>query len=365
MAESFPPFSCTHTTEVPDILGRLGCTLALSTYQAGKVILLSAKGEGLVQLSRTFQKPMGMAVQDQKMAIALQNEVLLLVNDARLGKFYPRKPDQYDGFFVPRAVYYSGELNLHDLAFGAEGLWAVNTRFSCLSLIDDRFSFQPRWRPPFISDLTPDDRCHLNGLAMDGGEPVYVTGLGETDTGGGWRENRLAGGFLMHVKSREMIARNLSMPHSPRIYDGNLFFLNSAAGELMRVDPASGVCEVVNRLPGFARGMARCGDYLFVGLSKIRAKHMFSDMPVAKEGQNFAGIILVHLPSGRLAGSIRYLSACEEIYDIQVLPGLQRPGILNHTTPTHQMALSLPEMTFWAEPGQDAGNERQAGNQCG
>ena len=151
----------------------------------------------------------------------------------------------------------------------------------------------------------------------------------------------------MHVPSSEIVIAGLAMPHSPRLFDGRLYFLNSSAGELMVADPESGTAEVVNRMPGFLRGMSRYGDYLFVGLSKIRTKHMFSDMPIAQE-QTYAGIVIVHLESGALAGSIRYLTSCEEIYDVHVLPGMVRPGILNHTTDIHRRALTTPTDVFWA-----------------
>src|SRR5947209_15759758 len=59
-----------------------------------------------------------------------------------------------------------------------EELWFVNTRFSCLCTIDRAHSFVPRWRPPYITALAPEDRCHLNGLGLVNGEVRYVTALG-------------------------------------------------------------------------------------------------------------------------------------------------------------------------------------------
>ena len=101
---------------------------------------------------------------------------------------------------------------------GGEGeeLWLVSTRFSCLCTLHPDYSFVPRWRPPFITALTAEDRCHLNGLAIVDGRPKYATALGETDTAGGWRPDKAHGGCLMDVPSGEILARGLSMPHSPR-----------------------------------------------------------------------------------------------------------------------------------------------------
>ena len=50
-----------------------------------------------------------------------------------------------------------------------------NTLFSCLAAASPTHTFRPLWRPPFVSRLAPEDRCHLNGLALRDGEPRYVT----------------------------------------------------------------------------------------------------------------------------------------------------------------------------------------------
>src|SRR5262249_22232865 len=145
-----------------------------------------------------------------------------------------------------------------------------NRRFSCLCTLHPDYSFVPRWRPKFISALAPEDRCHLNGLAIVDGRPKYVSALGETDAAGGWRANKPRGGCLIDVDSTEVIARGLSMPHSPRQHDGRLWLLESGTGRLLLMDGCSGRGQAVAELPGFARGMALAGPYAFIGLSKIR-----------------------------------------------------------------------------------------------
>jgi len=354
MPQPLPPFSCTYSPNIPELLGQLNCTLALSTYQAGKVILLSATGaEDLVQLPRNFQKPMGLAVSGDKLAIATKEEVVVLVNSPSLAAAYPDQPQTYDGLYVPRATYFCGEIDLHDMDWGNDGLWAVNTRFSCLALIDDSYSFKPQWQPTFITKLTPHDHCHLNGMAMADGKPLYVSALGITDTAEGWRENKAAGGVLIDVSSDEIILNKLPMPHSPRIYDGKLYLLLSATGELVYVDQNKGSYEVITRLSGFVRGLARYQDYLFVGLSKLRQKSSaFRDLPIAKKSL-FCGIVVVYLPKGNIVGHIKYENSVEEIYDVQVLPELTRPGLMSPAKSTHRLALVMPKETFWAKAKED------------
>ncbi len=345
-----PPFSCTYSPQIPELLHQLNCTLAISTYQAGKVILISAKDQNsLVQLPRTFNKAMGIAIQGNKMALAAKQEVILLANDPGLAAFYPKQPHTYDAIFIPQATYYTGQVDMHDIDFGTEGIWAVNTSFSCLCLISDEYHFIPRWQPTFISALASEDRCHLNGMAMLNGQPKYVTALGQYDTVQGWRATITTGGLVMDVDSSEVVIRDLPMPHSPRMINGQLYMLLSASGEIIAADPEKGSYQVIRKLDGFVRGMAYYRDYLFVGLSKLRQNSStFIDLPIAQKA-DYAGVTIIHLPTGAVAGEIRYQASVDEIYDIQILPDMHRPGILNTETDMFRKALSIPGTSFWAD----------------
>lgn len=349
------PFALQHSPQLPEILAELGSSLLVSTYQAGKVIAISGEGERLVQLPRTFEEPMGIALEGNRLAVATKHAIVMLYNESRLAARYPRQPDTYDALFVPRSVHFAGQLAVHDMVWTESGLLGVNTLFSCLFSLDSRMSFRPLWKPPFISALAPEDRCHLNGLALDGGEPRYVTALGCTDTGGGWRAKKERGGVLLDVASGEAVLSGLPMPHSPRVYDGKLYALLSATGEVITVDAERGQYEVVNRVAGFARGMARAGDYLFVGTSRLRKNHTFGDLDLAGRPEAFCGVSVLHLPTGAFVADLRYLRSCEEIYDVHVLPGMRRPNILGLHDATHQQALSMPDQTFWAKPPEEAG----------
>ena len=189
-----------------------------------------------------------------------------------------------------------------------------------MALVDEISDFESQWRPPFVSDVVPEDRCHLNSVAMVDGQPEYVTAFGKVDTFEGWRENKVSGGILMDVPSGEIVLDGLPMPHSPRVYDGKLYLLLSGTGELVCAEPEAGRYEVVAQLPGFVRGMARCGDYLFVGLSKLRkTSSTFASLPISEQAM-FSGIVAVSLSESRIVEYLKYETGCEEIYDVQVLP---------------------------------------------
>jgi len=355
------PFECTFSPNLPELLLQLECSLILSTYQAGKVVIFSPRdAERVVQLPRNFQQPMAVGLEGDRLAIATRDEVLVLTNAPGLAPQYPRQPGTLDALYVPRAAYFTGRLDIHGLSWGGGQLWAAATRFSCLATIDDGFSFTPRWRPPFVTALASEDRCHLNGMATEDGEPVYVSTLGTGDEPESWRKGLPGGGTLIHVPSSEIVLGDLMMPHSPRIYDGKIYLLLSATGDVVVVDPASGKYDVVQRIEGFIRGMSRCGDYLFVARSRLRKNaSTFKDLPIAQKART-AGLTVIHLPTGALVATLTYGGSVDEIFDVQVLPGLLRPGILNTMDETYRLALTTPETTFWArgDPDGESGLDR-------
>ena len=169
---TLPPFSCSHSPNLPELLAALNCTIALSTYQAGKVIFVSAKNKDhLVQLPRSFYRVMGIALEGKKLALAAKDEIIVLANEARLAPNYPKNPKTYDALYVPRVTYYTGQVDVHDLNWVGKELVGVNTSFSCLIKTSSDYSWEPIWKPPFIDSLVSEDRCHLNGFGISRWQP--------------------------------------------------------------------------------------------------------------------------------------------------------------------------------------------------
>ncbi len=220
-------------------------------------------------------------------------------------------------------------------------------------MVSPDYSFDPQWQPHFITELSPEDRCHLNGLAMQEGEPIYVTALGYEDVADSWRKTKVDGGVLMHVPSNEFVARDLAMPHSPRIYNGEIFVLLSAKGQLAKVDPNNGKVEVLAHLGGLARGMTKIQNYLFIGLSKIRKTSKgFRDLPIAKTADK-AGIIVFNLETGQVEGTIIYPRSVDEIYDVRVMPNMVRANIVTPEKEVARIGITSPQFSFWKIPKED------------
>jgi uncharacterized protein (TIGR03032 family) len=348
------PFSCTFTPQLPELLLKLNCSIAITTHQAGKLVLISPLDENRVtMLPRSFNKPMGFDVEGDRMILATKDEVIFFENSKELAAHYPNNPDTYDSLFLPRVTFHTGQVDLHDVAFGEDGIWAVNTSFSCICQVNGSFNFIPKWKPSFISQLVSEDRCHLNGLVMLNGKPKYATMLGDTDTYQGWRNKIMEGGLLIDIGTNEIILDQLPMPHSPMLYQGDLYMLLSASGEIVKVDIKKKNYEVIRQLDGFCRGMDIYGDYLFAGMSKLRKNSStFAKLPFAEKADT-AGIKIIHLPTGAFVGEITFQTSVDEIYGLKILPNTIRPNVLNTINPIFKCSLAIPGATFWANPGSD------------
>ncbi len=324
------------------LLHQLGAALLVSTYRANKLLVVRAAGGGLSTLVRTFDRPMGLAADGRRLAVSTRTEVWLLRNAPDIA---PRiePAGQHDACYLPRSCHVTGDIGIHEMAWADEELWAVNTRFSCLCTLHPDYSFVPRWRPPFITALAAEDRCHLNGLAIVDGQPKYVTALGQKDTKDSWRATKPHGGCLMDIPTGEIITCGLSMPHSPRWHDGGLWLLESGTGRLVLVDAATGQRQTVAELPGFTRGLTLCGPYAFIGLSKIRPTSAMDGVPLAERREQLkCGIAAVDLRSGQVIAFLEFQTAVEEIFDVQLLRGLRFPEVMGFQQETIQHTFIVP-----------------------
>jgi len=321
-------FSSVFTTTFASVLEQANVSLAATTYQSGRVVMVRRDGSKVNTHLRNFATPMGIAVQGAKLALGTKTTVWEYWNqEAAASQIDPE--GRVDACYMPRRGHTTGDIRIHDLAYDAQGeLWAVATRFSCLVTFEREYSFTPRWRPPFITGLSADDRCHLNGLAMVDGRPKYVTVLGMTDTPNGWRDDKAAGGAILDIDGGAPITTGLSMPHSPRWYDGSLWVLESGRGALCRVDVDTGEVTTVAVLPGFTRGLSFVANVAFVGLSKVR-ETVFDGLPITKaDTPRECGIWAIDINTGDTLGFLRFEGSVTELFEVAVLPGMQFPDLV-------------------------------------
>jgi uncharacterized protein (TIGR03032 family) len=322
--------------------------LAFSTYQTGKLFLLGQHPNGqLAVFERTFNRCMGLWADGQTLWLSSLYQLWRFENALRPGETH----QGYDRLYIPRIGYTTGDLDIHDVVVEASGrVVFVNTKFGCLAMLSERYSFTPLWRPPFLSKLAPEDRCHLNGLALDHGRARYVTVVSSSDVVDGWRDRRREGGCVLDVTTNQTVLAGLSMPHSPRVYCGELWLLNSGAGFLGRVDLSQRTFEPLTFCPGYLRGLAFVDDYAVVGLSEPRHDKTFGGLPLEDElarrgAEPRCGLQVIDLRSGDVVHWLRLEGMVTELYDVAVLPGVVRPMMLGFKSDEIQQTIAM------ADPG--------------
>jgi hypothetical protein len=356
---SAPSLEITASRQFASWLAEQNLSLAFTTYQAGKVFFIGLQPNGQLSVfERTFERCMGLYAEGSTLYMSSLYQLWRFENALSAGQVH----SGYDAVYVPQVGYITGDLDVHDVVVGVppqplllrgeqetqnfvppltkEGLGGiifVNTLFSCLATISEKYSFIPLWQPPFISKLAAEDRCHLNGLAQRDGQPRYVTAVSQSDVADGWRDRRRDGGCVIDISSNEVILTGLSMPHSPRWYRDKLWLLNSGTGEFGYADIERGIFEPVAFCPGYMRGCAFSGDFAIVGLSKPRHNKTFSGLSLddnlrAKNAEPRCGLVVIDLRNGDIVHSLRIEGVVEELYDVQVLPGVRRPMAIGFKT---------------------------------
>ena len=341
-------FALTSSRNFPEWLSGLGASIGFTTYKAGKLFLLGIKPDGKLSVfERSFPRCMGMGVSTDSRSILLSTEYQIY----RLDNIMPQsqaRPDGSDARFAPHQAWITGDLDIHDIGFDADGQPIfVNTLFSCLATVSEGYSFRPIWKPSFVSQIAPEDRCHLNGMALRDGKPAYATAVSRSDVADGWRDRRGNGGVLIDVEINEIVAEGLSMPHSPRLHQARLWLLNSGAGEFGYVDIQTGEFIAVAFVPGFARGLSFTGRHAIIGLSLPRESRTFSglaldDALTGRDADPRCGLAVIDLESGAMTAWVRIEgSAVRELYDVAILPGLKCPTAIGLKTDEVKRVISI------------------------
>ncbi|MBU2871899.1 TIGR03032 family protein [Colwellia sp. E2M01] len=403
-------FNCEYSDNLPAVLKKLNISLAFTSYQAGRLMLVRSDGESIDVNFKSFPRPMGLSVTDEGITLGIFTQIInfqredgLLTqlkqplasieqditapriktkddennNDVSDKSFVELTPEQLvaqkkqqekieayqeklfapvdekvDACFITRSAHYSGMINIHDIDWGDEGLWAVNSSFSCLCTIEPNSSFVPRWKPHFISELVPEDRCHLNGMALKDGKPAYVTTFSTYDKSGLWRKGAKFNGTLMDVESNSIVVEELTMPHSPRWHENKVYFCNSGHGQICSYEPQQKTTEVLAEVPGFTRGMDFYGHIMFAGLSKVRQGDVSMPAPISlKHDETHSGIWLFDTEDKNEAGQmkeigyIKFTGNVDQIYDVAVLPDCSFPELIEPNHPRMRNHFCHPELT--------------------
>jgi uncharacterized protein (TIGR03032 family) len=356
-------FSSTATDNFAKILKALNISLAVTSYQSARLILVRSDGETIDTNLKAFPRPMGIYADENHITLGTFNQVLefkraddilesikngSLDNTGNFSKKVLEKDKEKmqelkeqrdeeiaevrkaDSLYLHRASLTTGMINIHDIAWGDEGLWVVNSTFSCLSTLSPDNSFIARWKPKFISELVPEDRCHLNGMAMLNGKPKYVTTFNMEDSRDSWSEGRIDYGTLIDIDTDEILIEGMIMPHSPKVYKGEIYVCESGIGVVWRYNPKTKEKTEVIKLQGFTRGLYFYGGVMFVGTSQVRASEIKNPSPITTMyDETYAGVWMINLETNEEIGHIKFEGDVDQIYDITVIPDSTMPELLN------------------------------------
>jgi uncharacterized protein (TIGR03032 family) len=314
-------------------LAQHAISLAFSTYDAGHLYLVSASSGGrLTVFQSLLSKAMGLASHNGRLWVAGRQSIERFENILPPGKM---ENGRFDRVYLPRASYVTGDLLAHEMGVLRNGeVIFVNSRFSCLASLHPTHSFVPLWKPSFIDRMRPDDRCHLNGLAMEDGTPRYVTAFTPS---GGWRDRPVDEGVIIDVRSGRIVTQGLIKPHSPRVRDGALWVIDSGRGYLVRVEPGSGARENVAFIPGFARGLSFAGRYAMVTTSLPRDE-TFAGLAIEerlreRNEEPQCAVFVIDVRKGEIAHWLRLKGRTREMFDVIALPGARCPKIISLSSP--------------------------------
>jgi uncharacterized protein (TIGR03032 family) len=319
-------------------------SFAFSSYQHGDLFFLGAQGNGSAVFSRArFPYAMGVAAFAQRIYLASHAQIWRLENILKPDELVN---DRYDRLFVPRNGQVVGPLDVHELGVEPSGrILFANTKYSCLATPSITHSFQPVWKPKFVSKLAPEDRCHLNGVGMEEGRVRYVTCCSTSDIVDGWREHRTDGGVVIDVSDDRIVAEGLSMPHSPRVHRGGVWLLESGTGRLCRLDATTGARDHVGFYPGFLRGLAFVDNYAVVTLSLPRNGRfqglVLDDELTKRKAVPWCGLLVIDTRNGDVVEWVRFDGDVKELFDVALIPGVRCPRGLTPGSPALQEAISM------------------------
>ena len=312
-------------------------SLGFTTYRTGKTVLVGRMpdGERVSFYQQVFKQSLGLASSNdgQQLALGTAHQIWRFANAVPLNE-----GAEHEKVYIPQIGYTTGACHASDLGFDKDGkIVFVNTLFSCVATVSETESFVPLWKPPFISSLAPEDRCHLSGLGFRDGEARYVSGFSQTDTKDGWHEQRQSGGFVMDLKTNEVLCEGLSMPHSPRWYQDKLWVLNSGEGSFGYVDMSTKQFTAVTLCPGYARGLSFCGNFALIGLSKLRSDAVNKGLVVekrlaAEKAESYCALQIVDLRTAETALLLLLEKPVEEIRDVIIISNTRNPMLVGFSS---------------------------------
>ncbi len=304
--------------------------LAFSTGSTGQLGMVGlAADQSIAVFTRSFEGAYGLHASGHSLLLGTAFQIWRFENTVTPGQ----NARGYDRLFVPRLGLTTGEVGAGDVAFAADGsILFANGLFSCIAVAGPDFSFTPIWRPEFISQLAPEDRCRLTGFALDEGRIRFVAVAAKSDERGGWKARMADGGMIIDAASDETVVTGMALPFSPRFEAGELWVNEAASGVFGHIVIDSSTIEEVAFCPGWLTGLDICDGYAVVSTSRQFDGMAPSGLPLednltTQKVKAQTALCVIDLKSGELAHWIRF-DELAEIRSVAVLRGTACPAAL-------------------------------------
>lgn len=355
MSTSTPPkFELHASSDVAQFFAAENISLIASAYKSNSIFSFGATDSGkLGCFQSSFFHPMALAftgrTDGNDVWVATRDH---LVRCCDAGDPYNEGSPEAGGdgnftsTYITRQLLMIGPQDVHGICAPLPASpFYVSSAFSALCVID---AVNPEncpavvWKPPFITELKAEDRCHLNGVCWTvvdrTATATYATCICESDAHDGWRDHRQEGGVVIDIQKSVIVARGLSMPHSPQWYQDTLWVLNSGTGELGSIDFSSQAFVPKIFLPGFLRGLQFFKHYALVGSSLDRHEERFKNLALGellekKKTTPVCGFFIVDMRSWTIVGKVEFKGEVTELYDILLVPG-RRARVMTANDPS-------------------------------
>lgn len=322
---------------LPNWLNENKCNIAISSYNSHFIFTIGLDDKDQPFLyCKSAPRAMGICYKNNELIASSLGNITTYTNR---GELKDNVYGIFDKNFVPNTTIHRQDVDIHDICKTDDGeIYYISAMFSCICKPSkDNKTFEVYWKPPWISKLAAEDRCHLNGLCCIDGKPRFVSSICQGDIVKTWQEkSRVKQGIIYDLENEEIYCEGLSHPHSPRWYNNKLWLLNSGTGYFGHVEDKKFVEKVF--IPGFIRGLAFHNNFAVVTTSLDRHNKDFEEYELGdnleKKGtKGKCGIWIINMESFDIIHNFEFKGDVRELYDTVIIPECRRVRVMDVNDP--------------------------------
>lgn len=306
------------------------CNIIISSFNTGHVLTISQKNNNPFIYYTCLPRTMGMFYKKNKLTLSSLGNLITYDN---IGEINDCNHGLFDINFKPSKSIYEPDVDIHDIVVTKQNTFYISSLFSCICTPSkEKYTFDVYWKPPWISKIINEDRCHLNGLCCIDEKPAFVTSVSKLDITRSWSDcSGKKMGIVYDIVNNKIVCDNLSFPHSPRWHQNKLWILESGTGYFGYIENGEFKKKVF--IPGFLRGLSFHNNYAIVTTSLDRHLENFKKFELFKNIQNKntnskCGVWIIDIETFAISQSLIFKGDIKELYDIVIIPDCNKSRIL-------------------------------------